>query len=143
MREKKLKKEFGKEYPFTAPEGYFKQFPERLRARMEKPVNKERPAPRPSFIQMIRPQLALAAAILGAALISYLAVRFFTGRTTEPDYKELVDAVEYYLDDYALNDLIEEMNGEIIEEEVNNPYETEIMDYLLKEDIPASTLLDE
>ncbi len=133
----------GKDFPFKVPEGYFDQFAERLQARMQD--EKERSWTSRTY-QLIRPQLAIAAIIIGIMAISYTGIRIMLNeRTTEPSMMEIAYALDNYL--YDINDdlLINTILDEDIEIEwINGGYESDdIMDYLIEEEIDYTNLVDE
>ena len=135
--------EAGKELPFKAPDGYFDQFTERLQSRMQQ---EKQLSWMGRTYQLIRPQLAMAAIIIGFVVISYTGIRIILNdRITEPSIMEIAYALDDYL--YDMDD--ELLISTIIEEEIeigwiNGGYESDdIMDYLMEEEIDYTNLIDE
>ena len=133
----------GKELPFKAPVGYFDQFAERLQIRMQQ---EEKLSWMGRTYQLIRPQLAMAAIIIGFVAISYTGIRIILNdRTTEPTIMEIAYALDDYL--YDMDD--ELLISTIIEEDIeidwiNGGYESDdIMDYLMEEEMDYTSLIDE
>ena len=133
----------GKESPFKAPEGYFDQFSERLQSRMQH--EKQRSWMDKTY-QLIRPQLAMAAIIIGFVAISYTGMRIILNdRSAEPTIMELADVLDDYLydmdDELLISLLVEE---EIDIDWINGGYESDdIMDYLMEEEMDYVDLIDE
>jgi hypothetical protein len=132
-----------KQLPFTVPEGYFEQFAQRLQKRMQQEV---KPSWMERTYQLIRPQLAMAAVIIGYVAISYTGIRIFlNNRTTEPTLTEIANVLDDYV--YEMDD--ELLISTIIEEEIevdwiNGGYEPDdIMDYLMEEETDYSNLINE
>jgi len=121
-----------KKLPFSVPDDYFDNFYGRLRERME--VQTEHGLFRKTY-RLIRPQLALAAAIAAFVIIGYTAVRIFshdTGRAeTTDEITEIIEYCIYYFDDDVL---ISTLAGEENATWWNSSMETEeILDYLSEE----------
>jgi len=133
----------GKDFPFKAPDGYFDQFPERLQARMQE--EKQRSWMDKTY-RLIRPQLAIAAIIIGFVAISYTGIRIILNdNTAEPTIMEIADVLDDYLydmdDEFLISMLVEE---EIDIDWINGGYESEdIMDYLMEEEMDYTDLIDE
>ncbi|GEM_PF-1885878 len=137
-----------KKNPFTVPGNYFDSFPEKLSKRIhagkpEKISTVER------VWQVLRPQIALAAAITGFALIGYFGLRTFveTGQEWLSD-EEITGYMEYYQDDFAdyyLLSLLEE-NDFYFEEDTDIEswyYEDDpdlYIEYLYQDEIPIDLL---
>ena len=96
--------------------------------------------------QLIRPQLAMAAIIIGFVAISYTGIRIILNdRTAEPTIMELAEFLDDYLydmdDEFLISTLVEE---EIDIDWINGGYESEdIMDYLMEEEMDYTDLIDE
>ena len=132
-----------KELPFKTPDGYFDQFAERLQTRMQQ---EEQLSWMGRTYQLIRPQLAMAAIIIGFVAISYTGIRIILNdRATEPTIMEIAYALDDYL--YDMDD--ELLISTIIEEDIeidwiNGGYESDdIMDYLMEEEMDYTNLIDE
>jgi hypothetical protein len=128
--------------PFSVPDDYFDNFYGRLRERMEV---KTGPGLFRKTYQLIKPQLALAAAIAAFVIIGYTAVRFFShdispAETTD----EIDDIIEYCIYDFDDDMLISTLAEEENVSWWNSSMETEeILDYLSEEnDIDYFELID-
>jgi len=126
-----------KENPFRVPDNYFDNLPEKIKANIharEKAVIK----PVTSIIDYIKPHLALAAAILGFALIGYTGFRYFINRNSDSQISN--QEIAEYMDFYS-NDVDNALIMELLEEQEQQPVKTdddlseEIIDYLLNENI--------
>jgi len=121
-----------KKLPFSVPDDYFDNFYGRLRERME--VKSEPGLFRKTY-QLIKPQLALAAAIAAFVIIGYTTVRFFS-RDTGPaeTTMEITDIIEYCIYDFDDDMLISTLAEEESATWWNSSMETEeILDYLSEE----------
>ncbi|MFO7923401.1 MAG: hypothetical protein R6U58_06885 [Bacteroidales bacterium] len=137
--------------PFSVPEGYFDSFPAKMMNRLEaeKPVTvslKER------IWEALRPQLALAAAITGFALIGYLGFRSFI--QTDQDWlsdeqiTEYINHYEHEFSDYYLLSLLEENEFYFDYEadtDLNLYFDDPDMyiEYLYQDDIDVDLIYDE
>ena len=159
----------GKKLPFTLPEGYFNQFPERLQRRMQKEKQLPFTVPEGYFnefsgrlknrmqkeestswigrtYQLIRPQLAMAAIIIGFIAISYTGIRIILNdRLAEPTITEIADVLDTYLyemdDDLLISTIVEE---EIEVDWINGGYKSdEIMYYLMEEELDYTNIINE
>ena len=103
-----INEHFGKKNPFTVPDGYFEQLPERVMSRLpetttataaEVPIT-EGTGGRPALIRRLRPWLA-AACIVGAIVCATVYLR--PGVNTSQSSNELADAnyTDSYVEDAA------------------------------------------
>ncbi len=139
----------GKDNPFSVPENYFGSFPDRLRERMEKEkVVQLKPAER--FWRVVRPQLALAAAIAGFAVIGYLGFHTFVrqdaGMATEEQILGYLDFYHNDFNEYYFADIIDEFPPEedlffddYLQPEDHDAY----IDYLYRQDIDLELIISE
>jgi hypothetical protein len=133
----------GNEFPFSVPEGYFDRFPERLLNRMKQ---QEQRSWMGRTYQLIRPQLAVAAIIIGIIAISYTGIRIILNeKTAEPSVIEIADVINDFLYDMDDELLITTLVEEDIEVGwINGGYESEdIMDYLMDEETDYTNLINE
>jgi hypothetical protein len=133
-----LQHESLKKQPFSVPDGYFESFSDSLQARIRE---EENTTPVRRITIFTRPRVAMAAAILSLALISYSILRFVVPNygPSSPADVALID--EFYLmedDDY----LVEYMESE--EEEMNDEeaFANQAMDYLAINDVEMILLLE-
>ncbi len=134
----RLKEEGHKENPFKVPEGYFDTLSDRVMDR----INREEPEKKVRIRQIIRPQLALAAAILGFALISYTFVRVFTPGSTTGEYYDLatLEKISYFYDESTLMEMIPSEDGTESEEDL---WVDDAIDYLADNEIGFYQLIDD
>jgi hypothetical protein len=133
LQQEKLKKQ-----PFSVPDGYFESFSDRLQARIREEQHSTPPVPR--IRTFTRARVAMAAAILGVALISYSVLRFTVFNNGSPDSADMALIDEFHLmeDDFYLVDYLEpaeEMDDE-------DAFATQAMDYLAINDVEMILLLE-
>ncbi len=144
-----LNEEIKKGNPFKVPEGYFDTLTERTMSAIRKSGDEEdavteteRPVRRISF----KPYLALAAAIIGFAVISTVMIRVLTGdraaaenETGSSLYADLAaEELDTYMIEYELGqtepvDITG--NGQVVSSDV-------IIDYLMNEDIDLNDIYE-
>lgn len=134
-----------KENPFKVPDNYFDKLPEKIQVNIhacEKAASK----PVTRIVNYVKPHLALAAAILGFALIGYTGFRYFINRNSESQISH--QEIAEYMDFYS-NDVDNTLIMELLEEQEQQPVETvddlseEIIDYLLNENIDIYTIANQ
>ena len=145
---KQSEKEFSglqKENPFRVPDNYFDNLPEKIQVNIHSYENTvSKPVTR--IIVYLKPHLALAAAILGFALIGYTGFRYFINRNSDSQISN--QEIAEYMDFYS-NDVDNTLIMELLEEQEQQPVETvddlneEIIDYLLNENIDIYTIADQ
>ena len=145
---KKSEQEFSglkMENPFRVPDNYFDNLPEKIQVNIrarEKAVSK----PVTRIVDYLKPHLALAAAILGFALIGYTGFRYFINRNSDSQISN--HEIAEYMDFYS-NDVDNTLIIELLEEQEQQPVETnddlseEIIDYLLNENIDIYTIANQ
>jgi len=122
-----------KDLPFSLPENYFENFPEKLRERME---TSQKSGFFEKTFSLVRPQLAIAAVLAAFALLGYVIVKntLNTGRQNQPieEYAEIIDYYIYDFDDETIMAVFTEENNLNY---LNHTFEAEdIMYYLSEED---------
>ncbi|MCH7656803.1 MAG: hypothetical protein IIB05_00565 [Bacteroidetes bacterium] len=95
-----------KENPFRVPDNYFDKLPEKIQVNIHA---REKAASKPvtRIVNYVKPHLALAAVILGFALIGYTGFRYFINRNSESQinyktyiyesFKELAVLLPYFI----------------------------------------------
>jgi len=124
---------------FSVPEGYFDSLTDRI---MEN-IPLEEPEQKVRFLRMIRPQLALAAAILGFALISFTAVKLLTSGSASDGYYDLatLEDMGYYYDEATLMEMIPaDEDSEVTDEDL---WIDDAINYLADNDMSFYQLFDE
>jgi hypothetical protein len=127
LKDKSLKKN-----PFSVPEGYFENFSERLQKRIREEEVSEVPLRR---IGTARFRIAIAAAVLGVALISYSVIRFTVTNSDAPGFDPDIALLEqlYMIDDESyLFGLMDSETEELDEEEA---FANQAIDYLAINDV--------
>jgi hypothetical protein len=123
-----LQREALKKVPFSVPEGYFENFPGRLKARIGSLEQDQVPARKPGTRYLYR--FAMAAAIIGLALITWSLIRTWSpaGRDTS-GYPEIavLDEAGIFSDEYELASYLENGETPMDEEEA---FIAQAMDYL-------------
>ncbi|KPK86413.1 MAG: hypothetical protein AMS27_05080 [Bacteroides sp. SM23_62_1] len=131
-----------KELPFSVPENYFDNFASRLQERMQ---TGKKPGLFRKTYELVRPQLALAAAIAAFLAIGYTTVRLIMNdEETTDNVVEIADVINYYFDDFDDDMLISTLAEENGIDWLNTSMEgDDILDYLSEENnLDYSELID-
>ena len=116
---------------FRVPDGYFGTVTDKIMTKVEE---SEKPATKPSFIRLIRPQLAVAASFAALFLLAYTVINIIIPEEEESLAKnEIIAALEhevYDLDEEYLFDLVYSPQTE---NATINLSEEEIIQYLIDE----------
>jgi len=135
LQQKQLKKN-----PFDIPEGYFESFSERLQERIRQEDESKVPLRRIGTSTRFR--LAMAAAVLGVALISYSILRSTALNNDVPgSYLDiaLLEQLDVIDDNSYLLGLMESEAEELDEEEA---YTSQAIDYLAINDVEMVLLFE-
>ncbi len=135
-----MQKDNKKQNPFSVPEGYFESFPGKMQERIREMEEQSVPVRRIGRSAGFR--LALAAAILGMALITYSIIRITTvndGRL--PGYTDiaLLEEMGIFDDDSYLIDFMETGTEPLDEEEA---YMSQAMEYLAFNDVEMDLIFE-
>ncbi len=124
--------------PFKVPEGYFETLSDRVMDR----IREEESGTKVRLWKIIRPQLALAAAILGFALISFTLLRIFVPGTGQVEYYDLASLEEmgYFYDESTLMEMVPSDEEEISEDDL---WVDEAIEYLAGNDMSFYQIIDE
>ena len=131
-----------KDLPFSLPENYFENFPEKLQERLE---TRQKSGLFEKTYRLVRPQLAIAAALAALILSGYFIVKstLDAGRQTDvvKEYAEIIDYYIYDFDDETIMAVFTEENNLNY---LNHNFEAEeIIQYLSEEnDLDDSELQD-
>jgi hypothetical protein len=129
-----------RENPFRVPEGYFESFPDRLKDRISRLEDDQVPVRKLAGSARLR--IALAASIIGLALISYPLVRLLApgdGYSSEyPDITLLEGAGVFSYDD-ELAAYLDEGENTLDEEEA---YLNQAMEYLAMNDVEMDLIFE-
>jgi len=115
-KRKILQDETLKQHPFTVPEGYFENFAGRLNRRIREEEEKQVPVRRLRSPDRFR--VAMAAAVILLALVSYPIIRLITSSQEQlSDFPDLVllDEMNIIEEDLYLMELME--NGTVADDE--------------------------
>ena len=113
-----LQQEKLKQHPFGVPEGYFENFASRLQERIREEDASHVPVKRIAGGAKFR--IAMAAAVVGLALISYSIFKVTSVENgSNANYPEmaLLEQLQVFDDDRYLYDLIDDVDEEMNEEE--------------------------
>ncbi len=140
----------GKGNPFSVPENYFESFPRKLRQRLQNEKQGGLSYPEKAWT-LIKPQIALAAAIAGFAIIGYLGFHNFISQEeewlTNEGITEYIDLYEHEFSDYYLlttldDDFFADEESYFDEMLYTDDPETYI-DYLYHDDVDLDLILTE
>jgi hypothetical protein len=129
-----------KERPFGVPEGYFESFADRLQERIREEDSSHVPVRR--MFASAKFRIAMAAAIVGLAIISYSIIRVTaTGQGANGSFPEmaLLEELQVFDDDRYLYELIEEAEEEMDEEDA---FAAQAIEYLAMNDAEIVLLLE-
>lgn len=133
-----------KENGFKVPEGYFENFPGKLKKRIsEKTSTAMRQQRKNSFTNLFTNQLALAASLVAFALISYFSVHFILNIGIKEKKTIYSEVVENEIEDFDLELLIDIYSDGIFENNTDKDYESEIIDFLVAENIDLQSIVAE
>ena len=139
--QERISKEDGlTENPFGVPEGYFEGFAGRLQERIQEEDSSRVPVRR--MFGGARSRIAMAAAVVGLALISYSIVKFNApGEGAGGNFPEmaLMENLQMFDDDRYLYDLIHEVEEEMDEEEA---FAAQAIEYLAINDAEMLLLIE-
>ncbi len=129
-----------KKHPFRVPEGYFESFSERVQERIREEKEREQPVRRIGTFTRFR--VAMAAAVVGLALISYSVIRITGSRGgtngSFPDVA-LLEQLHMIDDDSYLIDLMESETEELDAEEA---FATQAIEYLAIKDVEMDLIFE-
>lgn len=134
-----LQHESLKKNPFGVPEGYFESFSERLQERIREEQKSTPPVRHIGTAHRFR--VAMAAAILGLALITYPVLRL-TLLNNGPSSQDDVAMIEdFYLmeDDYYLVNYLEGEDANLDDDEA---FASQALDYLAGNDVAMILLME-
>jgi len=134
-----LQHESLKKSPFGVPEGYFDSFSERLQERIRE---EESSIPVRRIGSGSRLRIAMAAAVVGLALISYSIIKFTnTGNGSDAYFPDMavLEQMQVFDDDQYLYEMIEEVEEEMDEEEA---FATQAIEYLAMNDAEMLLLIE-
>jgi len=127
LKHKSLKKN-----PFSVPEGYFESFSERLQERIREEEASKVPL---RMMGTARFRIAIAAAVLGVALISYSIIRFTVPNNDAPGFYPdiaLLEQLNVIDDESCLLGLMDSETEELDEEEA---FASQAIEYLAINDV--------
>ena len=135
-----LQHESLKQHPFSVPEGYFSSFPDRLKDRISK--LEEDQVPVRKLGRPVRFRVAIAAAIVGLALISYPVIRLtISGGGSSNGYPDLtlLEEAGIFNNEYELALYLETYGTPAGEEEA---YLNQAMEYLAMNDVEMDLIFE-
>ena len=135
-----LQHESLKNHPFGVPEGYFEGFSTRLQARIREEESSRLPERR---IGSTTRWLAMAAAVLGAALLTTAIIKFSgTGSDANDIYPDLalLEQLEVFDNDLFLYEYLESSSPELSDDEA---FVAQAVEYLAMNDVEMDILFDQ
>ena len=135
-----LQHESLKNHPFGVPEGYFEGFSTRLQARIREEESSRLPERR---IGSTTRWLAMAAAVLGAALLTTAIIKFSgTGSDANDIYPDLalLEQLEVFDNDLYLYEYLESSSPELSDDEA---FVAQAVEYLAMNDVEMDILFDQ
>lgn len=130
----------GKENPFRVPEGYFDALPSRVQELCTKQKVNE---PSIHWVVTLRTQLALAAGICLFVMLAaggfYYSKQANSTSLFEKDYIKLVEESGIEFNEIQL---YEAVTNSAKKDTIRKPYNDELMEYLLNDNIENGTLLE-
>ena len=134
-----LQHESLKKQPFGVPEGYFESFSERMQERIKR---EEKSVPVRRLVSTVRFRVAIAAALLGVALISYSIINYSISKAgSSGDYFDiaLLEQLQFIDDDSYLMEMMDPETEELDEEEA---FAAQAIDYLAINDVEMVLLFE-
>ena len=130
--------EAGKRQPFKVPEGYFNKLPDRIMHACKK---QEASA---SVIHLMKPVLSLAALFIGVAVIAFFTVQTVNQQEASSGNKQKNIAKAEYEDTHSNHEeLLQTIRDSQHKEQANQKQSEQYIDYLLKEDVEYTTIVNE
>jgi hypothetical protein len=128
-----------KEHPFSVPEGYFETLPGKVMERIREEDEQQVPVRR--ITGTVRFRVAMAAAIVGLALISYSIIRTTLNGGSLGDYPDiaLLEQLDIIDDDHYLVGFLDEESAAIDEEEA---YVTQAIEFLAMADVEMDLIFE-
>ena len=120
--------------PFKVPENYFEEVNRKI---ISAAASTEPAAAKPGLYRRLMPYLAVAASVAAFIILSYTAIKIFlpASRNGEMPQISLEEFSETYFNDVDLLTLEEKSETFILYEDLPNVNGTEIIEYLLLENI--------
>jgi hypothetical protein len=133
--------EIPKKVPFKVPDNYFEELNSKILSATsgDKPVeNKIR------FLYRFRSKLAIAASITGLIILSYTAIKLYSPSNNTSDISDLLFTEDnsFIFEDIDIITLEENVSSDAINSEIPELSSSEIIDYLLSENIEISEIYE-
>jgi hypothetical protein len=136
----------GKKRPFSVPEGYFDSFPEKVRGRLQNEEVSAVSVPERVW-QVLRPQLSLAAVIIGFAIIGYIGFNTLIQSEKQLLSDEVItEYVDYYQHEFSDYYLVSMLDFDEFELEDGGYYDDDAdayMDYLYMDNIEIELIISD
>jgi hypothetical protein len=132
-----------KNRPFSVPEGYFDSFPEKIRGRLQNEEVSSVSVPERVW-QVLRPQLSLAAGIIGFAIIGYIGFNALIQSEEQLLSDEVItEYVDYYQDDFSEYYILSMLDSDDFELEDGGYFEDadSYMEYLYQDNIDIELII--
>jgi hypothetical protein len=134
LQHEKLKKN-----PFGVPEGYFEGFSDRLQERLREEKRSSPPVRRIGTHHRFR--VAIAAAVIGLALLTYPVLKLTILNNSSPGQGEVSRVEDFYLmeDEYYLVEFMESGQPPLDDQEA---FASQAIDYLAVNDVEMIMLME-
>jgi hypothetical protein len=128
--------------PFKIPENYFEEVNRKI---ISATAGYDQDIKKPGLYNKIRPYLLVAASVTGFILLSYTAARLFSTDRSDLHISELQyeDYPELYMNEFDIATLEEKAASLFLNEEVPEVKQSEIIDYLLLENIEINDIYEQ
>lgn len=133
--------EIPKKVPFKVPDNYF----EELNNKILSATSESKPAENKiRFLHRFRSKLAVAASITGLIILSYTAIKLLSPSNNKSEISDLLFMEEnsLILEDIDIMTLEENVSSNALYPEIPGLSSSEIIDYLLRENIEISEIYE-
>ena len=124
--------------PFTAPEGYFDAFPERVMNKIDAEITPAVHFPQ-KIIRILRPALAMAASFTIIFFLVYLSVRHFGSNVSQDSTANASGEIGYVDNYYLIND---RTIYEAFEEDTDESYDEAVVETFLLASVSDIELME-
>ena len=128
--------------PFKVPDNYFEEVNRRI---ISVTSGYKQEVKRVSTFNRVRTPLLIAASVTGFMLISYSVAKFVTHNKIDSQVSEVLNEVnpDSFINDIDMSSLEENASALVFSEEVPGVSKTDIIDYLLLENIEINEIYEQ
>lgn len=133
---------FNKENPFRTPEGYFENFSEKIMQKIGEPEVTEK---RISTWHLFKTQFAMAAGIIGFALLAYYSYNLISNNNSQINHKNnnviavIADTTDAELSFVDETHIVEALSTTTPKQEVDG---NDLINYLIEDDIDENLIAE-